>query len=114
MSSIQTVWGFVRRHKYFVVIAFFAIMVGFVDENSFWDRHQRIQEINALKAEMTGYQNRFEQDTRALEELRKSPEAVVRVAREQYLMKYPKEDVYVFIDGISGEEKTEEANESTL
>ena len=51
MSSIQTVWGFISRHKYFVVIAFFAIMVGFVDENSFWDRHQRLQEIAALKAE---------------------------------------------------------------
>ncbi len=117
MSSIHTVWGFVRRHKYFVVIMFFAIMVGFVDENSFWDRRQRIQEINALKAEMNNYQDQYNRDTKSLNELESSREAVVRVAREQYFMKYPDEDVFVFIDTPNSEtEQLEETtdNEGTL
>lgn len=98
MSSIQTVWDFIRRYKYFVVLAFFAIVVGFVDEDSFWDRHQRLLEIEALRNEMATYQNRYERDTKALEELENSREAVVRVAREQYFMKYSDEDVYVFMN----------------
>jgi cell division protein FtsB len=113
MSSIQTVWGFIRQHKYFVVIAFFTIMVGFVDENSFWERHQRLQEINALKAEMNTYQNRYKQDTKALNELAQNPEAVVRVAREQYFMKYPNEDVFVFLDDAASDEKESSDNATT-
>lgn len=111
MSSIQTVWGFIRRHKYFVVISFFAVMVGFVDENSFWDRHQRIQEINTLKAELRDYQNRYDEDTKTLDELNTKPEAVTRVARERYLMKYPNEDVYVFMDGARQSEDMEGTDE---
>ena len=114
MSSIQTVWGFISRHKYFVVIAFFAVMVGFVDENSFWDRHLRLQEISALKAEMRSYQNKFEVDSKALEELDNNPEAVVRVAREQYLMKYPEEDVYVFMDAESMDSKEHTEDEAAV
>ena len=104
MSSIQSVFGFIRRHKYFVTIAFFAVIVGFVDENSFWDRHQRIQEINALKAEIREYQNHYDEDSKTLDELSANPEAVVRVARERYYMKYPGEDVYVFMDAAQQEE----------
>lgn len=98
MSKIYSVWDFIRRHKYLVVVLFFGVMVGFVDENSFWERRQRIQEINALKTEMRGYQNQFERDTKALEALDNSKEEVVRVARERYLMKYPGEDIYVVMD----------------
>jgi len=98
MSSIQTVWGFLRKYKYFVVLAFFAIVVGFVDEDSFWDRHVRLQEIELLKNEMQGYQDKYERDTKALQALENDPEAVVRVARERFFMKYPNEDVYVIMD----------------
>ena len=114
MSSIHSVWGFLRKHKYAVVILFFALMVGFVDENSFWDRRQRLREIDALKTEMREYQNRYDQDTKALEELENNPEAVVRTAREQYFMKYPNEDVYVVLDETQKQEVTEEAVNETV
>ena len=114
MSSIQTVWGFIRRHKYFVVIAFFVAMLGFVDENSFWDRHLRLQEIAALKAEMRSYQHKFEEDSKALDELENNPEAVVRMAREKYLMKYPQEDVYVFLDAAQDGQENAAEDEETL
>lgn len=99
MSTIHSVWGFIRRYKYLVVIAFFAVMVGFADENSYWNRHLRKQEIAALKAEMQEYQQKFEDDTKALEDLDNNREAVVRVAREKYFMKYAEEDLFVFTDG---------------
>ena len=114
MSSIQTVWGFIRRYKYLVTIVFFAVVVGFVDENSFLDRHRRMQEINALHAEMRSYQNQYNEDTKALQELDNNPEAVVRVARERYFMKYPNEDVYVVMDEPGTESQTDTDNEGAL
>lgn len=112
MSSIQTVWGFLWRHKYLVTITFFAVMVGFVDENSLWERRQRIQEINALRAEMRTYQNQYNEDTKALDELENNPEEVVRVARERYFMKYPDEDVYVVMDEAKSEAASEPSKET--
>ena len=114
MSSIHTVWGFIRRHKYLVVLTFFIVMVGFVDDNSFWERRQRLQEINALKAEMREYQNKYNDDTKALEELSSNKEAVVRVAREQYFMKYPGEDVFVFLDDAEADPQNATEDEGTV
>ena len=111
MSRIQSFLGFLRRHKYFVVIAFFAIMIGVVDENSLWDRHNTRAEIADLRAEMQIYKNRYEQDTRLLEELNNNPEAVMRVAREQYLMIYPDEDVFVFMEMKKPEKTVEDVHE---
>ena len=98
MSKIYSVWDFIRNHKYLVVILFFGVIVGFADSNSFWFRYKRLQEISALKAEVQGYKNRFSEDTRRVEQLKSDPEAVKRVAREQYLMKYDNEDVFVFMN----------------
>lgn len=107
MSKIYSFWDFVRRHKFIVVAVFFTVMIGFVDEDSFYNRYQRKMEINALRAEMNRYQNRYENDTRALNELQTSREAVIRVARELYFMKYPNEDVYVVMDTQGESEKTD-------
>lgn len=98
MSKIFSVWDFIRKHKYLVVFLFFGIIVGFADSNSFWFRYKRLQEIAALKAEVQTYKNRFNEDSRQVEQLENNPEAVKRVAREQYLMKYDNEDVFVFMN----------------
>ncbi len=107
MSRIYSFWGFIRRHKFIVVAVFFIAMIGFVDEDSFYNRYQRRMEINALRAEMNHYQNRYQNNTRELNDLQTNREAVVRVAREQYFMKYPDEDVYVVMDAQQETEKTE-------
>ena len=107
MSKIYSVWDFIQRHRYAVVIAFFAIMVGFVDENSFWQRRMRLKEIAALKAEMQNYKDMYDHDTHALDELEHSREAVIRIAREKYLMKREGEDVYVLLQA-KPETKNEE------
>lgn len=97
MSKIYSVWEFIKRHRYAVVIAFFAIIVGFADEDSFWQRRMRLKEIEALRTEMQNYKDQYDHDTRALEELEHNREAVIRIAREKYLMKREGEDVYVLL-----------------
>ncbi|MBP1530769.1 MAG: septum formation initiator family protein [Bacteroidaceae bacterium] len=111
MSKIYSVWDFVRNHKYAMVIVFFTLMVGFVDENSFWQRKQRIEEIAALRSEMQGYRDAYDHDTRALEELEHSREAVIRIAREKYLMKQEGEDVYVLL--APQDKESEETDDET-
>ena len=111
MSKIYSVWEFIQRHRYAVVIAFFAIMVGFVDENSFWQRRMRLKEIDALKADMQNYKDMYEHDTHALNELEHNREAVIRIAREKYLMKREGEDLYVLLP-VQEEEKTEAKDEA--
>lgn len=119
MSKIYSVWEFIKRHRYAVVIAFFAIVVGFADEDSFWQRRMRLKEIDALKAEMQNYKDMYDHDTRALEELEHSREAVIRIAREKYLMKREGEDVYVLLpaeevksDEVKSDEPTEQQEQS--
>ena len=113
MSKTQSFLSILRRNKWWVVIIFFAAMIGFVDEDSMWHRYERLQEIAALRAEKQRFQNRYEQDTQALADLESNPEAVVRTAREQYFMKYSNEDVYVVMDQGQSDADTEEIHDAS-
>ena len=57
----------------------------------------RLKEIEALRTEMQNYKDQYDHDTRALEELEHNREAVIRIAREKYLMKREGEDIYVLL-----------------
>lgn len=96
MSGLVSLWAFVRRHKYLITILTFAFLVGFVDENSLWDRWKYQREENRLREEIEKYRNDYERCTRMLNELRADSSSIERVARERYLMKRANEDVYVF------------------
>jgi len=98
MGKLRSIWLFIRRHKYLVTIIFFAIMIGFVGENSIWSRHRLTQEIEALKMEREGYIEQFKRDSAELHNLLHNPEAAEKMARERYLMKRPDEEIYVFLD----------------
>ena len=113
MSRTQSFLSILRRHKWLVVILFFAVMIGFVDEDSMWHRYERLQEIAVLRAEKQRFQNRYEQDTQTLADLESNPEAVVRVAREQYFMKYPNEDVFVVMEQGQSDDETEDNHDAS-
>lgn len=83
------------RHKYLWTIVLFIVIVGFLDENSFWQRYQIHAENERLREEIKNYQDKYARDTKELEELDKSPEAVEKVARLRLYMKADKEDVYI-------------------
>lgn len=97
MSRLQTIWNFIGRQKYAITIFFIIAIVGFVDDNSFWNRHKRNLEIEKLRAETDLYQQKYEDDTRRLQALEKH-DNVERLAREKYLMKRDGEDVYIFVN----------------
>ncbi len=88
--------------KYVVTLVIIVLMVGFMDENSLWNRRERTEEIASLKAEIEEMKAKYEEDTKKLNSLDEY-DCVVRLAREKYLMHRPDEDVYV-IRYISAQE----------
>ena len=96
MDKLLSIWNFIRRHKYVITTLVFAVIIGFLDENSMVRRIGYAREINRLQEDINKYHSEYEESTRRLNELTTNPEAIEQVAREKYLMKKPNEDIYVF------------------
>lgn len=95
MGRLTSIWEFVRRHKYLITVLAFAVIIGFLDENSLVRRAGYGREISQLKSEIDKYQTEYKESTERLNELTTNPEAIEQIAREKYLMKKPNEDIYV-------------------
>lgn len=87
---------FFRKHKYLITLVLFAVIVGFLDENSMVRRLGYAREENRLRGEIERYRKEYEENTERLNELVADSGAIERIAREKYLMKKPNEDIYVF------------------
>ena len=98
MDKLITIWSFICRRKYLITVVAFAVIIGFLDENSLFRRLAYEREISQLKEEIEKYRADYEENTKRLNELNSNPDAIEQVARERYLMKKPNEDIYVFED----------------
>ena len=98
MDKLITIWSFICRRKYLITVVAFAVVIGFLDENSLFRRLAYEREISQLKEEIEKYRADYEENTKRLNELNSNPDAIEQVAREKYLMKKPNEDIYVFED----------------
>ncbi|MBR6170457.1 MAG: septum formation initiator family protein [Bacteroidaceae bacterium] len=90
---------FIRRHKYMVVIIFIVLVVGFIDDNSFMHRFDRRRRMDQLSSEIEVYKTQYETADRQLREMDSNPNAIEKLARENYYMKRPGEDVFIIRDG---------------
>ena len=97
MSTLYTIWSFIRHYKYLITIAFFAVFICFAGEDSIWARRQRHEEIDQLRAEQETYRKRYVADSITLEQLESNPKAVERMARERYHMKRANEDIFLLV-----------------
>lgn len=107
MNKLHSLYNFFGSHKYLVTSVIILVIVGFVDENSLWNRHKRQSDIDALKLEISFYKDKFDDDTRRLNALN-NYKNVVTLARERYYMKRSDEDLFVFVQP----ELEEAANDS--
>lgn len=98
MGNLFTLWEFIGKHKYLITVIAFAVILGFLDENSMIRRVGYAQEISQLQTEIDKYRVEYEDNTKRLNELSTNPDAIEQIAREKYLMKKPNEDIYVFED----------------
>ena len=85
----------ILRQKYIWTIVAFVALVGFIDPNSFYQSYLLEQQNDELRMQISEYKERYENDTRELNDLQRNPEAVERGARVNLQMKTADEDVYV-------------------
>lgn len=100
MDKLALFWQTIRKsrffNKYFITLAIFVVVVGFLDENSIMRRLEYTHESIRLRGEIERYQEEYEENTARLNELAIDSGAIERIAREKYLMKKPNEDIFVF------------------
>lgn len=96
MDKFLPIFNFIRKYKYAITLIGFAIIIVFLDENSLIRRMQYANEIRELNQEISKYRAEYKESTEKLNELTANPEAIERIARENYLMKKPNEDIYIF------------------
>ena len=98
MSRFNIILSFISHYKYLIVIVGGILIVGFLDENSFLKRVQLEWQISDLKAEIEKYRTQNEISTQKLRELKRNPNAIKKIARENYFMKADDEDIFVLSD----------------
>ena len=89
---------YTSHFKYVIVIITGCVLVGFVGENSFWNRHQLSQEIKELSSQIDSMKQCYTADSIRLSELDRNPSAIEKIARERYFMKTDDEDIFMFAD----------------
>jgi cell division protein FtsB len=98
---MDTLKGF--YHKYFawlnaywvVVIAFF-ILTFATGDSSLYHRFIYDRKIRRLEADIEYYRKELDVNRRKLENIHTDREGLERFAREEYLMKAPDEDLFIF------------------
>ena len=88
----------IRGLKYVVVTVLAIILIGFVDENSWWRHMRNTLRINELQEEIDQYTDQYKQDKAKMDMLKRDPKAIEKIARERYFMKADGEDIFVLSD----------------
>lgn len=95
MSRLQSVWEMLGRIKYLLIIIVMAVIIGILDDNSYYSRWQRRQRMNAYEEQITKLREQYKTDSTYLHDLETNPAIVERLARERYFMHRDGEDIFV-------------------
>lgn len=85
----------ILKNKYLIATILFIVWMLFFDHNNIFLHLQYRKELNELKADKKYYQEQIDQTKKDVDLIKSNPQALERVAREQYLMKKDDEDVFV-------------------
>lgn len=83
------------RHKYLITIVVGVLLIGVVDENSFLQRVKYDLQISGLKQEIKRYNAINDSANTQLNNLKRNPRYIEKIARERYFMKADDEDIFV-------------------
>ena len=97
MDKLKSIYLTIRPflNKYLITVVVFLVFIVFVDENNVIRRVQYETKIRELKQDIRHYRKLSEESESKLKKLHSSNAELERVAREDYLMKKPNEDVYI-------------------
>ncbi len=108
---MNPVLSFISHNRYWFVIIIGGLLVGVLDENSFLTRAQYALQIKDLREQIAKYESQYERDEQKLNEIRRNPKAITKIARENYMMKADDEDIFVLSDDETNNKKDNETTE---
>ena len=85
-------------NKYTITLVVFAVWMVFFDSSSILNRMRYREKLNSLKQEKHFYLEEIKKDSVLSQKLLSDSSEIEKFARENYLMKKDKEDVYLVID----------------
>jgi hypothetical protein len=85
-------------NKYTITLLLFGVWMMFFDNSSLLNRMKFKEKLNTLKQEKRAYLNEIKNDSILTEKLLSDTLEMEKFARENYLMKKDKEDVFLLID----------------
>ena len=86
------------KNKYLIATILFIVWMLFFDHNNIFLHLQYRKELNELKADKKYYQEQIDLTRKDVDLIKSNPQAMEKVAREQYLMKKDDEDVFVVVE----------------
>jgi len=97
MNTLKKFYVLIKPYvnKYIITLIVFVIFIVFIDENNVIRRVQYEIQIKALRKEIRHYEVMRDLNSKRLEKLHSSDSELERVAREDYLMKKPNEEVFI-------------------
>jgi cell division protein DivIC len=97
MDHLKVFYNHIKPYlnKYLVTVTVFVVFIVFVDENNVIRRVQYEMKIKELRQEVRHYRMQSEQSAQKLEKLHSSDSELERIAREDYFMKKPNEEVFI-------------------
>lgn len=84
----------VIKNKYLIVLIAFSMLMLFFDRNDFFVQQERKKQLNELITSKEFYKKEIEKTKKELSNL-SSPAALEKYARENFLMKRDKEDIFI-------------------
>ncbi|MBO4499716.1 MAG: septum formation initiator family protein [Bacteroidaceae bacterium] len=91
----SSLWSFVRRNKYVVVLVAFLLIIVVLDQNSQLRRMSLKREMKALQEEIDDYKRQIREGEALLETLESDSMLLEQIARERYNMSRSDEDVFI-------------------
>jgi cell division protein DivIC len=86
------------RNFYVLSLIVFFIWMLALDSNNLIARYQLSAKLNSLENEKEYYQEKIEEVKKDRDELFGDQQSIEKFAREKYLMKKEKEDIYVIVE----------------
>jgi len=111
-SRLNIILEVISHYKYLITIVVGLLVVGVLDDNSFRKRIQYELQISELEDQIEQYNKQYERDSKKLQEIKKDPKAIEKIARERYFMKADDEDIFVLSTDEQTEKNTNEDDET--
>ncbi|GHT74979.1 hypothetical protein AGMMS50262_09060 [Bacteroidia bacterium] len=97
MKRLSEIFQIIKNHtnKYAVAIAIFVVITFFAGESNIFNRISYDKQIRQLEQEIDFYTKQKEENLQKLEALQSDNESLEKLAREQYQMTKPNEELFI-------------------